>query len=72
MLFRSREVYARSSHPVTSRSRAAVLDLFDGYDLLDPGLTDAILWRPDPQGPPDPLNGDVARYSLYGAVGRKR
>jgi S-adenosyl methyltransferase len=68
----AREVYARSSHPVTSRSRAAVLDLFDGYDLLDPGLTDAILWRPDPQAPPDPLNGDVARYSLYGAVGRKR
>ncbi|HTJ69536.1 MAG TPA: SAM-dependent methyltransferase [Actinospica sp.] len=67
----ARDVYARSSHPVTSRSRESVLDLFDGYDLLSPGLTDAILWRPDPHSPPDPLGGDVARYSLYGAVGRK-
>ena len=67
----ARDVYARSSHQVTSRSREAVLDLFDGYELVEPGLTDAILWRPDPQAPPDPLGGDVARYSLYGAVGRK-
>ena len=64
-------VYSRSSHQVTSRSREAVLEMFDGYDLIDPGLTDAILWRPDPQAPADPLGGDVARYSLYGAVGRK-
>ena len=67
----ARGVYARSSHPVTSRSLESVRDLFDGYELIDPGLTDAILWRPDPQGPPDPLGGDVSRYSLYGAVGRK-
>jgi len=67
----ARSVYARSSHQVTSRSREAVLDLFAGCELLDPGLTDAIRWRPDPQGPPDPLGGDVTRYSLYGAVGRK-
>ncbi len=63
------EVYSRSSHQVTSRSREEVLGLFDGYELLEPGLTDAILWRPDPQAPPDPLGGDVTRYSLYGAVG---
>ena len=68
---KARSVYSRSSHPVTSRSRAAVLDLFGGCELLEPGLTDAILWRPDPQAPPDPLGGDVARYSIYGAVGRK-
>ena len=64
-------VYARSSHQVTSRSRAAVQDMFEGYELLDPGVADAILWRPDPQAAPDPLGGDVARYSIYGAVGRK-
>jgi hypothetical protein len=65
-------VYSRSSHQVTSRSREAVRDLFEGYELLEPGVADAILWRPDPQAPPDPLGGDVARYSIYGAVGRRR
>lgn len=64
-------VYARSSHPITSRSREQVRELFDGYELLEPGLTDAILWRPDPEAGPDPLGGDVTRYSLYGAVGRR-
>jgi S-adenosyl methyltransferase len=68
---KARTVYSRSSHQVTSRSREAVRDLFEGYELLEPGVADAILWRPDPEGPPDPLGGDVARYSIYGAVGRR-
>ena len=67
----ARAVYARSSHQVTSRSREAVRDMFEGYELIEPGVTDAILWRPDPQAAPDPLGGDVTRYSIYGAVGRK-
>ena len=68
---KARAVYSRSSHQVTSRSREAVRGMFEGYELLDPGVTDAILWRPDPQAPPDPLGGDVTRYSIYGAVGRR-
>jgi hypothetical protein len=43
-----------------------------GYDLVPPGLVDAIHWRPDlAEEFPDPLNGDVARYSLYAAMGHK-
>jgi S-adenosyl methyltransferase len=64
-------VYDRASLTMTPRPRAAVLAMMAGYDLLDPGLTDAILWRPDPQAPPDPFGGDVTRYSLYAAVGTK-
>ena len=64
-------VYNRASQTMTPRPRAAVLDMMAGYDLLEPGLTDAIRWRPDPQGLPDPFGGDVTRYSLYAAVGKK-
>ena len=42
-----------------------------GYDLVEPGLTDMIRWRPDPGDGPDPLGGDVPRYSGYAAVGRR-
>lgn len=63
------EVYTEAVHTMHPRSRSAILDLMSGYDLLEPGLTDAILWRPDPESV-DPLGGDVTRYSLYAAVGR--
>jgi hypothetical protein len=63
------EVYTEAIHTMHPRSRAAILDLMSGYDLLEPGLTDAILWRPEPEVV-DPLGGDVTRYSLYAAVGR--
>lgn len=43
------------------------------YDLVEPGLIDVIYWRPDPEATDlsDPLDRDVARYSLLGGVGRK-
>jgi hypothetical protein len=41
--------------------------------LLEPGLTDVIMWRPDEQELTlDPLGGDVARYSVLAAVGRRQ
>jgi hypothetical protein len=65
------KVYERASHQVTPRTREEIMAMLDGYELLEPGLTDAISWRPDPLAPPDPFNGDVRVYSLYAAVGRK-
>jgi SAM-dependent methyltransferase len=66
------EVYSRSSAPMTFRSRAEIMDLTQGYELVPPGLVDFILWRPDTPDPlPDPLGGDVTRYSGYAAVGRR-
>ncbi len=66
-------VYTRTSQPGVFRSREEVLALMPGYELLPPGLTDAIRWRPDPRDlRPDPLGGDVARYSLLAAVGRRQ
>jgi hypothetical protein len=65
-------VYSKTSQPGTFRSREQVLALMPGYELVEPGLVDAVLWRPtDPMGAADPLGGDLARYSLLAAVGRR-
>lgn len=68
---RAEAVYRRASHQISYRSRAEILGLLSGYDLVEPGLTDMIRWRPDPGAGPDPLGGDVTRYSGYAAVGRR-
>lgn len=66
------EVYSHSSSRMTMRSHAQITRLMQGYELVEPGLVDMIRWRPDAQNPlPDPLGGDVKRYSGYGAVGRR-
>lgn len=65
-------VYTKASQPGVFRSRDEILALLPGYELLPPGLVDAIRWRPDADDDrPDPLGGDVTRYSLLAAVGRR-
>ena len=66
-------VYSRASAGMNFRSRAQIADLLAGHELLPPGLVDVIDWRPDPlvgRGE-DPLGGDVTRYNLLAAVGRR-
>ena len=64
-----RDVYEHASHSMTLRSKARIAELLRGYELLEPGVVDTILWRPEPDALPDPLNGDVTRYAMYAAVG---
>jgi hypothetical protein len=65
------KVYTQASHGIVPRDRAQIQALATGWDLLDPGLTDVIRWRPDPaELEDDPLGGDVTRYSTFAAVGR--
>jgi hypothetical protein len=66
-----RDVYEHASHSMTLRSKDRLTELLSGYDLLEPGVTDTIRWRPDPDVSVDPLSGDVVRCSMYAAVGRK-
>jgi SAM-dependent methyltransferase len=68
---RAEDVYARADYQIFYRGRQQILDMMAGYKLLAPGLVDMINWRPDPTDGPDPLDGDVARYSGYAAVGRR-
>ena len=39
------KVFARSSAPMSYRSRAEIMAMFDGFDLVEPGLTAVTRWR---------------------------
>jgi S-adenosyl methyltransferase len=59
------KLYSRATSPAVARRRSEVLQFFEGFDLLDPGLVYVPLWRPD--------EGDVEgaeRFLLLGGVGR--
>jgi O-methyltransferase involved in polyketide biosynthesis len=65
-------VYATASAPVTARTRAHVTRMFDGLDLIDPGVCDVSAWHPEvpparPRGDPPPAGGYI-----YGGVAVKR
>jgi hypothetical protein len=61
------EVFARSSAPVSYRSRAEILRMFDGFTLVEPGLTAVTRWRGEPLD--DKL--DAAGQWWLGGVGRR-
>jgi hypothetical protein len=62
------DVYRNATAQVSLRGHAEILPFFDGWDLVDPGLVQLPLWRPD--GPlPEP--GELRRVALYGGVGVK-
>lgn len=63
------EVYKKATASLTARSHAEVLTLFDGYDLVEPGLVQVPLWHPEGE---EPKPADLRRIGVYGGVGRKR
>ncbi|GLZ14578.1 hypothetical protein Acsp04_48130 [Actinomadura sp. NBRC 104425] len=58
--------YANATAPAVGRSGAEIKRFFDGLEMVDPGLVQLPLWRPDGE-PPSHL--DV--IWLYGGVGRR-
>jgi hypothetical protein len=62
-------LYQRTGTPMTMRSRAEVDGLFDGFDLVAPGVVFLPSWRPEPGALPD---AHPERYSGFAAVGRRR
>jgi hypothetical protein len=55
-----------SSQP---RSRAEITRFFDGWDLMEPGVTPTYRWRPDEsEGPSDITDAEAG---VYAAVARK-
>jgi hypothetical protein len=60
------EQYRQTSLPYRSRHKPEIAALFDGYDLVDPGVVYVEDWRPDPAEPPDDAPPAVA-----GGLGRK-
>ena len=64
------KMYNRSvASPIHLRSRAEILRLFDGFDLVPPGLVYVPLWRP---GSPGDVPGDPSRYGNLVGVARKK
>ncbi|MBO4209595.1 SAM-dependent methyltransferase [Micromonospora echinofusca] len=59
-------VYRNTDNPLTVRSRTALTALFDGFDLVDPGVVWVPEWRPDS---PDAAE-HAAQSAFIGGVGR--
>ncbi len=60
---------ADSPNPMRMRSHAEVSALFDGLEIVEPGVVRIPLWRPDA---PDEVGTDPERYPGYAGVGRRR
>jgi hypothetical protein len=65
---RAAAAYRNATAPLVLRTRQQVGAFFDGFELVEPGLVQAPLWRPDGR-PPRPR--DLAKIGIYGGVGRK-
>jgi SAM-dependent methyltransferase len=60
------EISRRTPTLLSTRSRAEVLRFFDGFELIEPGLVWAPLWRPES---PDAVPTDPERSINYVGVG---
>lgn len=61
------EVYSSADAPLVFRPKEDVQRFFEGFEMVDPGLVSAPLWRPD--GPPE--HEDAAVFGGFAGVGRK-
>lgn len=67
-LAKVQEVYRATSTPLTYRTRDEVRALFDGWDLVEPGVVWVPQWRPDW---PDDVGADPSSSQAAAAVGLK-
>ncbi|HLV75244.1 S-adenosyl methyltransferase [Actinomadura hallensis] len=58
--------YNRAKAPAVARRKSEIERVFDGFELLEPGIVQTPLWRPDGEVTPD-----LDLIWMYGAVGRK-
>ncbi|MDQ2881548.1 MAG: SAM-dependent methyltransferase [Actinomycetota bacterium] len=60
------EAMKSSRDPMYFRPYDEVLAMFDGFELMEPGVVDAPQWRPDPS------YHDTGPQGVYAGLGRKR
>jgi hypothetical protein len=60
--------YEGATAPFVPRPFDQVTAFFDGFDLVEPGLVQAPLWRPDGRAP---RPRDLVKLGIYAGVGRK-
>ncbi|OHV47148.1 SAM-dependent methyltransferase [Pseudofrankia sp. BMG5.36] len=63
------ETYRGRGIPAQARSHGEIARLFEGLDLVEPGIQVAHRWRPDAAVPAGLTDAEV---SVYGGVGRKK
>ena len=61
-------IYRRSTNPTIARPRAGIAALFEGLDVVEPGIVLTPLWRPDAAR--DPLADEPVRAAVLAGVGR--
>ena len=61
------EMYRVTNKPACVRDRAQIAELFDGFELVEPGVVYTPEWRPDPE---DNV-AEPGRSAALGGVGRK-
>lgn len=60
------QIYREVGIDIEPRTYAEVAAMFDGFDLVEPGLVWLPEWHPD-----WPVADDPERFAMYGGVGRK-
>lgn len=60
-------VYAKATAPLVLRGHAQVTALFDGWDLIEPGVVQVPLWRPDGKRM---RPRELDKIGIYGGVAR--
>ena len=66
---RLREAFSKAS-PTVSRTPAQILQLFDGFEFVEPGMVQTPLWRPE--GPDDIFLDQPEKALTLAGVARKR
>src|SRR5450755_2721608 len=61
-------LYARTPTPMTMRSQPEIVEFFNGFDLVEPGVVPIQRWRPEA---PSEVEGDVNRMVGFAGVGIK-
>jgi S-adenosyl methyltransferase len=62
------DLYRDSQNPVTARSKAEFTAMFDGFELVEPGVVFTPQWRPES---PEDVGERPEDSAVYAAVGRK-
>jgi hypothetical protein len=62
-------VMSRTRDPMYPRSHAEITELFDGFELIPPGIVPTSLWRPES---PTDTSENPGRAGIYAGAGRRR
>jgi SAM-dependent methyltransferase len=63
------EVFKKSQDPIYPRTKEEIVRMFDGFELVDPGIVFTPEWRPERS---EDVGDNAERSNLYSGVGYRR